>query len=1140
MDHVNGSSFEHLTDYMVWKDIQACTMENPQRTYTTCFQWVEPETDSVGAYNPTFNCAEAVAQTLRTTINTQQANAIRTQQAAYRAEYASQCAAYTRITDHLQIKYEINYHHYTLYYYDRAGNLIRTVPPEGVNFPTSPNPPQHRLETKYSYNSIQQLVEQTTPDGGKTRFFYNRAGQLRFSINAKQLTASRFSFTNYDALGRVREVGESNILLPVGSSVQDFVEDPTFPLHERTQVTATHYSDVPGGVFYLGDVSGGGPTHLANRVSWTESEAERGNYAMRTYYSYDPHGNVKWLAQDIPGLGRKYMRYEYDLLSNKVLYVAYQEGQLDAFDHRYGYDADNRLTDVYTSSDGELWDRDAHYAYYAHGPLRRLTLGQDQVQGLDYTYTAQGWLKAINHPSLAPTADPGRDGAVQTPASGVPDAFGMALSYFAGDYRNTASSLDPTHAANATAPLFTPIPTRSLYNGNIATWQSRTQGLASESTPYRPGISEAYTYDQLNRIVASQEHTAAGGVWTGVNSYRTNYTYDANGNLVTLQRRNSNGQVPIDSLLYHYAQITGGHTNKLEWVEERELTSSGNGGVTGEDVGGQAAQNYTYDALGNLTRDIQSDVTITWTVNNKIAKITRTLPNEEGTQTISYRYDAAGNRVTKSVASPFGNHTMYYVRDATGNMMAVYKQHEGDGPIEELMERKGKTGRTPAKPLPRPASLHDAGSAYTPTQEHQQQARSKSAVDQPATANQSPGGGSTLRVPGGPIEPGPSATVIVTQLIEHPIYGSARLGERKPNGGILMNPTTYPAPTPYATRVMGQKSYELNDHLGNVRVVVSDIRESDVNTTTGTPNTLRASLAAYYNYYPFGMMQPGRHNPGNSTASGGYRFGYNGKEKDDNGELGLTNYDYGFRIYNPAIGRFLSLDPLAREFPWWSPYHFAGNTPIKAVDLDGLEVFFPLPPWFEPMIRPGIVPLPPMPGELILPPVRPNVPESFNIGQPKGNYNSSDFDWSQVDQTNPETWPEPPPFFKGDPRVGPRSREKNANRGEKSWFDEEGAEYRPHNNDPNHKPHWDVKKAGNNQEWKNFDEEGYQLDKQGNRYPVTTQTHGTTKSAASDRSKESSNSIFGRVKSIMNKVIDTYKKDAEKRQYNALPSNVKG
>ena len=84
-------------------------------------------------------------------------------------------------------------------------------------------------------------------------------------------------------------------------------------------------------------------------------------------------------------------------------------------------------------------------------------------------------------------------------------------------------------------------------------------------------------------------------------------------------------------------------------------------------------------------------------------------------------------------------------------------------------------------------------------------------------------------------------------------------------------------------------------------------------------------------YYPFGMIMPGR-----KYAEGEYRYGFNGKEKD-NDINSLTAYDYGFRIYNPAIGKFLSVDPLAGDFPYYSVYHFAGCNPIKFIDMDGGE-----------------------------------------------------------------------------------------------------------------------------------------------------------------------------------------------------------
>lgn len=47
--------------------------------------------------------------------------------------------------------------------------------------------------------------------------------------------------------------------------------------------------------------------------------------------------------------------------------------------------------------------------------------------------------------------------------------------------------------------------------------------------------------------------------------------------------------------------------------------------------------------------------------------------------------------------------------------------------------------------------------------------------------------------------------------------------------------------------------------------------------------------------------------------------------------------DYGFRLYSPAMGRFLSVDPISSSYPMLTPYQFASNTPIQAIDLDGLE-----------------------------------------------------------------------------------------------------------------------------------------------------------------------------------------------------------
>lgn len=66
---------------------------------------------------------------------------------------------------------------------------------------------------------------------------------------------------------------------------------------------------------------------------------------------------------------------------------------------------------------------------------------------------------------------------------------------------------------------------------------------------------------------------------------------------------------------------------------------------------------------------------------------------------------------------------------------------------------------------------------------------------------------------------------------------------------------------------------------------------------------------------------------------------FNGKELNE--DLGLDWYEYGFRNnFDPQIGRFHSVDPLASDYPYYTTYQFAGNQPTIAIDVDGLEPAF--------------------------------------------------------------------------------------------------------------------------------------------------------------------------------------------------------
>lgn len=645
-----------------------------------------------------------------------------------------------------------------------------------------------------------------------SRFWYDELGRLTLSQNAKQYNIESYntpeqnqqvpgtgkvraySYTLYDDIGRITEVGEaltreeipyhkheSQVLYSEVKS--DFLSDQT---SIRREITRTYYDEAP----FRNILPRFEQQNLRPRVaSVTYQDAEGAAYDRGTHYSYDIHGNVKTLVQEMRVNGkdlRKRLDYEYDLISGKVNYVYFQKGEQDQFIHRYEYDGDNRITKVYTSRDGEVWDNDASYHYYAHGPLARTETGEQKVEVQDYAYTLQGWIKGVNG-----------------------ENFSYALGYHANDYASIGTS------DNQATPV-----AKNLFNGNIATMTTHTPKFATEGLTAT--LTQQFEYDQLNRIKQSAVH---GGVHAS--AYKTSYVYDANGNIKDLHRFDGSGN-PLDALHYNYQDKNSGYlanTNKLLWVDDGAP-------VTADlsDLEDQSVDNYSYDDIGNLSKDVQEGIaSIEWTVYGKVKKVKRT--GADPKPDLEFAYDASGNRIGKIVTGKDGNvKTTYYFRDASGNVMSVYEQEE-------------------ASALP--------------------------------------------------------------QLAEQHIYGSSRVGMIRPNAERNEH-------------VYGLKSYELSDHLGNVHVVVSDLKKAD-------NNVLKSDVLAAYEYYPYGMMMQ------KFEPSTGHRYGFNGMEKDDEFKGSGASYDYGFRIYDPRIARFLSVDPLFKSYGFLTPYQFASNTPIQAKDIDGLE-----------------------------------------------------------------------------------------------------------------------------------------------------------------------------------------------------------
>ncbi|MES2629818.1 MAG: hypothetical protein V4616_12700, partial [Bacteroidota bacterium] len=769
-------------------------------------------------------------------------------------------------------------HHYTLYYYDQAGNLIRTVPPEGVELMKDTNKlkatkayrakqagniriqPEHRLSMVYVYNSLNQLTAQYMPDhvafknaqkpktgdSYSSRFYYDRVGRIVLSQNSRQsdMTPPRYSYSVYDNLGRVSESGE----IEHTGTITDQYKQVNFPNNlngPKYEVTRTFYDK---GFFPdAADQFEDGQQHLRNRVSSAayyqkvDGSTKITGFDHATHYSYDIHGNVNTLIQDfapLVGVGRyKKVDYNYDLISGKVNRVDYQKGTDESFAHRYSYDDDNRITKVETSTDGIIWDKDATYDYYRHGPLARTELGGKRVQGTDYAYTLQGWLKTINGKELNPFSDLGEDG--QSSGDVARDAFSMMLTYYAGtnpltsnDYYPVGSSITGDYANRfASLPASVYLPSGgNLYNGNI---RAMTVGIRGMSL-----MNYNYGYDQLNRIKTVGADfsplPALAGIAVPTNQYKGDFSYDANGNIKSLTRFGTSTTTAMDNLTYTYDLDGNGKLKSNKLLKVADAAPNAPAAEMRNDYvqNNNNAQHYYYDNIGNLITDGNDSINITWDSRAKIKTITSQKYN--GTD-LEFAYDGMGNRVMK-ITKPVikgvrQKETLwgytFYVRDASGNILSTNELKVTAGSSDEYTETLYSQGWD----IYGSSRLGHQDPQVSPT-------LASSSFKAPDIVGKLPRNNRT------------NGSLFTTISLPFPLPGVE-------NSGV-----SFSGNATFNSRKLGFKQYELTNHLGNVKVVINDRKIYSVPGPLGpfvsSIGSFHPEVVSAQDYYPFGSIMPGR------------------------------------------------------------------------------------------------------------------------------------------------------------------------------------------------------------------------------------------------------------------------------------------
>ena len=541
------------------------------------------------------------------------------------------------------------------------------------------------------------------------------------------------------------------------------------------------------------------------------------------------------------------------------------------------------------------------------------------LQTVDYSYNIRGWLKGING-----TDDNLRIGS---------DLFGFTINY------NT------TTLNNATA----------LYNGNIAEthWKTRADDQLR---------SYAYQYDTMNRLTDANydaPYTLPNNPLAQENYTEGNIEYDKNGNIKLLERYGFKGydqMDKIDDLAYQYEP----YSNKLSSVTD-------NGYQEGFTDGNKTGNDYQYDANGNMTRDL----------NKNIANIRYNhlnLPQFieiDSDHHISYIYTATGQKLQKNVndgqntvitqynggfvyqQSGDGQNTLqffpteegYVTKDVNGDFAYIYQYKDHLGNIRLSYADSDKDG-----------IISDTQKFYSDFETTAGWETGQLVYDNTHSFS----GQYSGKIVNDSYEP---AEVIVHTAQPIKINNSTdtqyKLSARVYSNGpevqlyLLMKEA---GETGYSTQddqiltgVVGQWKYITKTITVPASMRELIIRLDNNGKNSGYPgNTVwfdevklervdgQSEIIEENHYYAFGLKHKGYNlvvSPDGNGAAQKYK--YNGKELQ--GELNLNLYDYGARNYDPALGRWFNIDPLAETSRRYSPYSYALDNPIYFIDPDGMK-----------------------------------------------------------------------------------------------------------------------------------------------------------------------------------------------------------
>jgi YD repeat-containing protein len=391
------------------------------------------------------------------------------------------------------------------YSHDILGNLLTEIAPKQGTITLIG-------DSRYQYNTLGQLINKTTPDGGTFGYEYTPTGQLATDTSYTGTIIYRIRRYNYDDLDRL---------------ISTELKDNNDPDNDEWTVVASSYYD------NFDDLDRDIPSYVIPRWLFSSLENLHGrlvasviinringiSYYVCDLYSYDDEGRIGKKFKIVPGLLLQEIFYTYDIHGKIVKDSTVCAAQVVV--KEYQYDLEGRLIHIVHSNNGTTGKTVASYNYDDLGHTTDKTLGIVAGHKIDYKYNIRDWVTSIK------------------PLTG--NSYANRFSDSIVEYQANGNILNALYKYEGNSGL-----TEETYN--LTYTYDEVNRLTGVAQAVGTGFTANYTYDEAGRFKSKEEgsvvrpeykyYTANSRLKNTSGSDSTNYLYDKHGNLVVDKNKN--------------------------------------------------------------------------------------------------------------------------------------------------------------------------------------------------------------------------------------------------------------------------------------------------------------------------------------------------------------------------------------------------------------------------------------------------------------------------------------------------------------------------------------------------------------------------------------------------------------------------